>query len=224
MTPQTVASEYMLAVDRASKLLSCCLFQNSHWRCHQTTFQSQLPTKTIHRCWCTAPLQSLLPHHAASNSAQLLFIPALGSSLSPPLHPHATLQLQRFSWRSTSLPEHVHGLSISNKILHRGRCQHAASDSTFMTWSCIFKPVYTARCTHNSPLPTRDVHHFQYFTVPLPFLQESSGILRNPQEWDRDRTEIQWNECTFKCMDITTCTLCTLWLEEYQHFLLTFMC
>ena len=29
----------------------------------------------------------------------------------------------------------------------------------------------------------------QYFTVPLPFLQESFGILRNPQEWHRNPQE-----------------------------------
>ena len=55
---------------------------------------------------------------------------------------------------------------------------------------------------HGAPiLQTRPV---LYSAPPIP-----AGILRNPQEWDRNRTES---------------TLCTLWLEEYQHFLITFMC
>jgi len=29
----------------------------------------------------------------------------------------------------------------------------------------------------------------QYFTVPPPFLQESTGIHWNPQEWDRNEQE-----------------------------------
>ena len=45
---------------------------------------------------------------------------------------------------------------------------------------------YIHKGSHHAPI-------VQYFTVPLPFLQESSGILRNPQEWDRNPQEWDWN-------------------------------
>ena len=35
-----------------------------------------------------------------------------------------------------------------------------------------------------------DVGMFQYFTVPLPFLQESARIRRNPQEWDTAKSSV----------------------------------
>ena len=60
---------------------------------------------------------------------------------------------------------------------------------------------------------------------------ESAGILRNPQEWDRNRTEMQWNGIgielelseirynTFARYIYTNMHFCTLWLQGYQPFL-----
>ena len=65
-----------------------------------------------------------------------------------------------------------------------------------------------AEVEKNYPLPEEFRGMKQYFTVPLPFLQDSSGICRNGTGIELELSEIRYN--TFARYIYTNMHFCTL--------------